>query len=69
MRMLKTFLIHLYTDTEAVDRICGDIHPLDDKKSYSFKNGIEFVNLLHQLLGKSGSPETANHLHEVQKKD
>lgn len=57
MRLLKTFLIHLYTDTEAVDRVCGDIHPLDEEESYSFKNGKDFICLLQRLAGKPPQPD------------
>lgn len=52
MRLIKTYLLRLYADTDASERICGDVRPLDEKQSYSFKNLDEFTVLLSQLVVK-----------------
>lgn len=52
MRLIKTFVLHLYVDSDAPDRVCGGIRPLDDAVSYSFKDPIEFEELLHLLVEK-----------------
>ena len=36
MRLIKTYLLRLYADTDVSERICGDVQPLDEKQSYSF---------------------------------
>ncbi len=36
MRLIKTYLLRLYADTDASERICGDVRLLDEKRSYSF---------------------------------
>jgi len=35
MRLIKTYLLRLYADTDVSERICGDVQPLDEKQSYS----------------------------------
>ena len=60
MRLTKTYLLRLYADTDASERICGDVRPLDEKQSYSFKNLDEFTVLMRQLATKpshSTSPQ------------
>ena len=52
MRLIKTYLLRLYADTDASERICGDIRPFDEKQSYSFKNLDEFTALMRQLVVK-----------------
>jgi hypothetical protein len=51
MRLIKTYLLRLYADTDASERICGDVRPLDEKRSYSFKNLNDFIVLMRQLAG------------------
>ncbi len=58
MRAIKTFVLHLYLDTEAPERVCGDVRPLEDPESYPFKNPIEFETLLRRLAGKPLAPKT-----------
>jgi hypothetical protein len=53
MRLIKTYLLHLYTDTERPERICGDIRPLDEDRSYSFKNIDDLVIRLRQCILKA----------------
>lgn len=57
MRLIKTYLLRLYADTDASERICGDVQPLDEKRSYSFKNLTEFTVLMLQFVVKP-SPAT-----------
>jgi hypothetical protein len=52
MRLIKTYLLRLYTDTDAVERICGDIRPLDEDQSYPFKNIDDLLARLHQWVLK-----------------
>lgn len=52
MRLIKTYLLRLYADTDVSERICGDIRFLDGKRSYSFKNLDEFTALMRQLATK-----------------
>jgi hypothetical protein len=58
MRLIKTYLLRLYADTDASERICGDLRPLDEKQSYSFKNVNELNLLLRQLADKPPCPTT-----------
>jgi hypothetical protein len=53
MRLIKTYLLRLYTDTEATERICGDIRPVEEKHTYPFKNTNDFLILLRRLVGES----------------
>jgi hypothetical protein len=57
MRLIKTYLLRLYADTDASERICGDIRPLDEDQSYPFKNMDDLAFHLHQLVLKP-SPAT-----------
>jgi hypothetical protein len=59
MRFIKTFILHLYVDSDAPERLCGDIRPLDEAESYPFKNQIEFEQLLRRLVGKLGPAQVA----------
>lgn len=57
MRLIKTYLLRLYADTDASERICGNLQPLDEKQSYSFKNLTELTVLMLHFLEKP-SPAT-----------
>jgi hypothetical protein len=50
MRLIKTFILRLYFDPEIPDRLCGDMHPLEDAENYPFKNRMEFQELLLRLI-------------------
>ncbi len=56
MRLIKAYLLRLYADTDASERICGDVRPLDEKRSYSFKNLDELTLLMRQLAVKPSHP-------------
>lgn len=52
MRFIKTFVLHLYIDTESPRRLCGNVRPIEDMINHSFKNVHELESLLHQLASK-----------------
>jgi hypothetical protein len=57
MRFNKTFVLHIYVDLDAPERLCGEARPLDEPESYPFKNQLEFAELLHRLTGKPSAPK------------
>ena len=52
MRLLKTFIVHIYFDTNQPERLCGNVRPLEDQECHPFKSQTELVAVLHQLIGK-----------------
>lgn len=52
MRLIKTFILRLYTDSELREKNCGDLQALPGRKTFSFKNNVELLNLLHHLTNK-----------------
>ena len=58
MRLIKTFLLHLYVDSEAPERICGKVRPLEDLESYSFKSDTQLEALLRRLVTQRSNPQT-----------
>jgi hypothetical protein len=56
MRLIKTYLLRIYADTEVTQRICGDIRPVDEKHSYPFKNIDELITYLgHWIMNASNA--------------
>jgi hypothetical protein len=53
MRSIKTFVLHLYTDPEAPQRLCGEARLLEDVEFHSFKNAAELDALLRHLIDKT----------------
>jgi hypothetical protein len=51
MRRIKTFVLHLYVDTQAPERLCGDVRALPDLKSFPFTSETGLLDLLHRLAG------------------
>ncbi len=49
MRLIKTFILRLYMDSELRDQTCGDLQALPGRKTFPFKNNLELLNRLHQL--------------------
>ena len=49
MRLIKTFILHLYLDLELREQICGDLRMLPERKALPFRNNMELLNLLKQL--------------------
>jgi hypothetical protein len=58
MRLIKTFILHLYFDADAPERLCGSIRLLEDSEDHPFKNQIEFEEVLHRLIRRPLSPHT-----------
>lgn len=52
MRLIKTFILRLYTDPEQREQICGDLRALPGKNTFPFKNKSEFLNLLYRLVNE-----------------
>jgi hypothetical protein len=52
MRAIKTFVLHLYIDPDAPERLCGDVRLLEGRGNFSFKNQVELEELLHRLCKK-----------------
>jgi hypothetical protein len=57
MRSIKTFVMHLYVDPDAPERLCGDVRLLEDMESHPFKNLRDLDALLRGLVGNPKSPE------------
>jgi len=55
MRSIRTFVLHLYTDPNVPDRLCGDLHPVEESDVWSFKNPTELEELLRQFIYKTFS--------------
>ena len=54
MRLIKTFILRLYTDSEQRQQICGNIRVLPGHKTFSFKNNSDLLTLLHRLVNMEG---------------
>ena len=50
MRFIKSFMLHLYVDSEDPERQCGDLQAVSDRKSQLFKNQSELINLLQESI-------------------
>ena len=53
MRFIKSFMLHLYVDSEDPERQCGDLQAVSDRKSQLFKNQSELINLLQESIRQS----------------
>jgi hypothetical protein len=58
MRFTKTFIVRLYFDIDTPERLCGTIHPVEDRENYPFKSQVEFVDVLHRLIRKPPGPQS-----------
>jgi hypothetical protein len=52
MRLIKTFILRLYTDSELSEKTCGDLQALPGRKPLTFKNNAELLNLLQHLANE-----------------
>jgi hypothetical protein len=52
MRLIKTFILRLYTDPEQPEQFCGSLQGLARRKTFSFKSSAELLDLLHQLANE-----------------
>lgn len=60
MRFTQTFVLHLYVDSEALERLCGNVRPLENPESFPFKNQLELEELLRRLIGKPPTLKVAS---------
>lgn len=58
MRYLKTFVLHLYIDSTAPERVCGDVRLINEGEKHSFKHQNELEALLLRLIRKIVEPKT-----------
>jgi hypothetical protein len=49
MRTIKNIALRLYFDTEAPERLCGDLQGQPERKMVYFQNEGELVQILHRL--------------------
>lgn len=52
MRFVKTFVLRLFVDSNAPERVCGDVRFLEERMSHPFKNVGELEDLLHHYVKK-----------------
>lgn len=52
MRLLKTFILRFYTDTEHQEQFCGHLRALPGQKSMPFLNNSDLLTLLFHLVNK-----------------
>ncbi len=67
MRVKKSFLVHLYADSEAPLRLCGDLEAIRDRTVYRFKSPAELLEILFRFT--SEPPEAAElvgHMHVIE---
>lgn len=50
MRFIKSFMLHLYVDSDDPERHCGDLQAVSDRKSQLFKNQSELISLLQESI-------------------
>ncbi len=55
MRLIKTFILRFYSDTDHQDQFCGDLRALPGNKSMPFKNISDLLALLFRVVNKDGS--------------
>lgn len=60
MRIIKTFILRLYTDLELPDQFCGSLQSLTERKTISFKNSAELLDLLHHLANEKAKALSLN---------
>ena len=52
MRLIKTFILRLYIDSEAPERLCGDVQALPKLETFPYKNEDWLIVLLHRLASQ-----------------
>lgn len=52
MRLIKTFYLRFYTDTDHHEQFCGEVQVLPKKKTFPFKNSAELMSLLSRSINK-----------------
>jgi len=49
MRLTRTFVLRLYADRGARERLCGDLLAPPARRTHPFKDGAELLGLLQRL--------------------
>ena len=49
MRQKRSFVLHLYVDSETPRTLVGDLQAIPEKRIHSFKSADELIELLIQL--------------------
>ncbi|HPR34512.1 MAG TPA: hypothetical protein PKY64_02470 [Anaerolineaceae bacterium] len=58
MRLIKTFYLCFYTDTDHHEQFCGEVQALPKKRTFPFKNSAELMSLLSMSVNtKTGHDE------------
>lgn len=52
MRLIKTFILRLNIDSEAPERLCGDVQALPKLETFLYKNEVDLTVLLHRLASQ-----------------
>jgi hypothetical protein len=60
MRLIKTFILRLNTNLEQPGVICGGLEALPGRKTYSFRNNLELLNLLQCLVNENAKDTPSN---------
>lgn len=60
MRFIRTFLVRLYMDTDAPDRLCGELRPVETRGTYPFKNEYSLTELLLRLSIENANSERSS---------
>jgi hypothetical protein len=50
MRFIKTFILHLYLDSDHPNLLCGNLQSLPDRNPLAFKNKTDLLGLLEQCV-------------------
>jgi hypothetical protein len=58
MRVIKTYILHLYFDADTPERFCGNLRYLEDPDTHPFRNQVEFEEVLHRLIRKPSGTQT-----------
>jgi hypothetical protein len=50
MHTLQTFILRLFIDLDALDRLCGSVQAITEKESHPFTSEEKLVALLRLLI-------------------
>ena len=59
MRFVKTFVLRLFVDSNAPERVCGSVRRLDEPESHPFKNIGELEDALRQSVRRCLMPRSS----------
>lgn len=52
MRPVKTFVLHVYVDSDDPERLCGELQLLPGRRNFSFKTMAGMLDLLRRLAAR-----------------